>query len=71
MFVAVADTTMLCASIIFPMTPPVLLAVQISSGLRESCSAVTFCRLPNMALLEVSLPVSATPSQPKKAAQNG
>ena len=30
-------TTMLWASIILPMTPPVLLAVTISTGLNPSC----------------------------------
>jgi hypothetical protein len=67
--VAVAETTMLWASIILPITPPVLLAVQIRSGSRPSCSAVTRWRLPNMALLEVSEPVRATPSQPNSGAK--
>ena len=64
-------TTMLWASIILPMTPPVLLAVAIRIGLNPSCCAVIFCRLPNRALELVSDPVSATPSQPSNAAKNG
>ena len=45
--VAVEATTMDCASIILPITPPELLAAAISTGLRPNCSAVIFCRLPN------------------------
>ena len=65
------DTTMLCASIILPMTPPVELAVVMRIGFRPSCSAVIFCRLPNSTFELVSDPVSATPSQPSIAAKNG
>src|SRR6185312_447133 len=39
-------TTMLWASIILPMTPPVLFAVTMRTGLNPSCCAVIFCRLP-------------------------
>ena len=62
---------MLWASIILPMTPPVLLAVTISTGLKPSCCAVIFCRLPNRTFELVSEPVSATPSHPSNAAKNG
>ena len=48
--VATAATTMLWASIILPITPPVLLLATISTGLRPNCSAVIRCRLPNRAL---------------------
>src|SRR5687768_1122925 len=41
-FVAAVDTTMLWASIIFPITPPVEFAVVIRTGFNPSCSAVIF-----------------------------
>ena len=70
--VAAVATTMLWASIILPMTPPVLLAVVIEHrDSRPSCCAVIFCRLPNRAFELVSDPVRATPSQPSSAAKNG
>ena len=69
--VATLATTMLWASIILPMTPPELLAAHVRRGERPSCSAVTFCRLPKRTLEEVSLPVSATPSQPMIGEKNG
>ena len=69
--VAVLATTMLCASIILPMTPPVLLAAAISMGETPTCCAEIFCRLPNRTLDEVSDPVSATPSQPSNVPKNG
>jgi len=69
--VATAATTMLWASIILPITPPVLLLATINTGFKPSCSAVIRCRLPNRALHEVSDPVSATPSQPNSGAKNG
>src|SRR5581483_5462802 len=47
--VAALETTMDWASIILPITPPALLAAPISTALRPSCSAVTFCKLPNNA----------------------
>ncbi len=69
--VATAATTMLWASIILPITPPVLFEATINTGLRCNCSAVIRCKLPNSAFDEVSLPVSATPSQPNSGAKNG
>ena len=62
---------MLCASIILPITPPVLFAVTMSTGLNPSCCAVIFCRLPNSTFELVSDPVNATPSHPSRAAKNG
>ena len=62
--VAVLATTMLCASIIFPITPPQLLADAIKVGDTPTCSAEILCKLPNNTLEEVSEPVSATPNQP-------
>src|ERR1700734_234150 len=59
------------ASIILPMTPPALLVAHMRMGLRLSCWAVIFCRPPKRTLEEVSLPVSATPSQPMKAPKKG
>src|SRR5512135_2046742 len=70
-FVAVEATTIDCASIILPMTPPEELAAPIRIGDRPNCSEVMFCRLPNRMLDEVSEPVSATPSQPSKVPKNG
>ena len=64
-------TTMLCASIILPITPPVLFAVTMRTGLKPSCCAVIFCRLPKSTFELVSEPVSATPSQPSSVAKNG
>ncbi len=68
---AVEATTMLWASIIFPITPPALLAEVISTGEMPICSAVTFCRLPNRAFEPASVPVRATPSQPRSVPKNG
>ena len=69
--VEVLATTMLWASIILPITPPALLAEAMSTGLRPSCSAVTFCRLPKRALEPASVPVRATPSQPRSVPKSG
>src|SRR5262245_4246343 len=80
--VAAVATQILWASIILPMTPPVLLAVQMSTWACVSVRwaktpvlwmavAVIFCRLPNRALLPASVPVRKTPSQPRMAAKNG
>jgi hypothetical protein len=60
---------MLCASIIFPITPPELLDAAMSTGLSPSCSAVIFCKPPNSTLEDVSDPVSATASQPIERAE--
>ena len=59
------------ASIILPITPPVVLAAPIRIGLKCSCSAVTFCRLPNNAFDPASVPVNATPNQPSNVPKNG
>src|SRR6266542_3408120 len=59
--VAVLAATMLCASTILAITPPLLLAAAISVGLRPSCSAVIFCRLPKSTFEDVSDPVRAAP----------
>src|SRR5713101_7501988 len=48
-----------CASTILPITPPALFA------------EVMRCRLPNSAFEEVSLPVRATPNQPRNVPKNG
>src|SRR6266566_6354700 len=69
--VAVEATTIDCASIILPMTPPEELAAAIRIGDRPSCSAVIFCNPPNRTLDAVSEPVSATPSQPSNVPKNG
>src|SRR6478735_9567084 len=69
--VAVDATTIDCASIILPMTPPDELAAAIRMGERPSCSEVTFCRLPNRMFEAVSDPVKATPSQPSKVPKKG
>src|ERR1700742_5348356 len=69
--VAVEATTIDCASIILPMTPPEELAAAIRTDDRPSCSEVIFCRLPNRMLDEVSDPVSATPSQPSSVPKKG
>src|SRR5229473_1494086 len=69
--VAVEATTIDCASIILPMTPPEELAAAIRIGLRPNCSEVIFCRLPNRMFDAVSEPVSATPSQPSSVPKKG
>ena len=43
----------------------------VSMGFRPSVSAVMTCRLPKSAFEDVSLPVTNTPSQPRKALKNG
>src|SRR6266436_6925040 len=69
--VAVEATTIDCASIILPITPPEELAAPIRTDDRPSCSDVIFCRLPNRMLDAVSDPVSATPNQPSSVPQQG
>src|SRR5437868_11653584 len=69
--VAVEATTIDCASIILPMTPPEELAALIRIGDSPSCSEVIFCSPPNSTLDAVSEPVSATPSQPSNVPKNG
>src|SRR5215207_7156272 len=69
--VATLATTMLCASIILPITPPELLDAAVRIGDKPSCSAETFWRLPKSTFDDVSLPVSATPSQPIIGEKNG
>src|SRR6202011_4165048 len=69
--VAVEATTIDCASIILPMTPPDEFAAPIRIGERPSCSEVIFCRLPNSTFEAVSDPVSATPTQPSKVPKKG
>src|SRR3954452_25278641 len=70
-FVAVEATTIDCASIILPMTPPDEFAALISTGERPSCSDVIFCKLPNSTLEAVSEPVNATPNQPSSVPKKG
>src|SRR6266403_1027492 len=53
------------------MTPPALLVAHIRMGLRLSCCAVIFCKPPNKAFEDVSLPVRATPNQPIKVTKKG
>src|SRR5947199_9384602 len=69
--VAVEATTIDCASIILPMTPPDELAAAIRTDERPSCSEVIFCRLPNRMFEAVSEPVSATPNQPSSVPKKG
>src|SRR5258708_27100038 len=69
--VAVEATTIDCASIILPITPPDEFAAPIRMGDRPNCSAVIFCKPPNKILDAVSDPVSATPSQPSSVPKNG
>ncbi len=60
-----------CASIIFPMTPPVEFVAVMRISFSLSCCAVIRCRLPNSAFEAVSEPVRNTPSQPRYAAKKG
>src|SRR5215207_11166722 len=70
-FVAVDATTMDCASIILPITPPDEFAAAMRMGDNPSCSDVIFCKPPNSTFEAVSDPVNATPSQPSKVPKNG
>src|SRR5881396_2808318 len=70
-FVAEVATVMDCASTILPITPPAELAAHMRIGSSLSWSAVIRCRLPNSAFEDVSLPVSATPSQPRYEPKKG
>src|SRR5215216_4927730 len=70
-FVAVDATTMDCASIILPMTPPDEFAAAMRMGDSPSWLDVIFCKPPNRTLDAVSEPVSATPSQPSRVPKNG
>src|SRR4051812_43378693 len=70
-FVAVEATTIDCASIILPMTPPEEFAALIRIEDSPSCSEVIFCRLPKSTFEAVSDPVNATPSQPSSVPKNG
>ena len=69
--VAVEATTIDCASIILPMTPPDEFAALIRIGEMPSWVDVIFCRLPNNMFEAVSEPVSATPNQPSSVPKNG
>src|SRR6478672_8612011 len=69
--VAVEATTIDCASIILPITPPEELAAAIRIGEIPSCVDVIFCKLPNRIFDAVSEPVSATPNQPSRVPKNG
>src|SRR6266849_6416668 len=69
--VAVEATTIDCASIILPITPPEEWAAPIRIGDSPSCSAVICCSPPNNTLEAVTEPVSATPSQPSNVPKNG
>src|SRR5450830_1538914 len=64
-------TTILCGEITLPATPPVAFVTTVSTGCMSIDSAVIFCMLQKRALEEVSLPVTNTPSQPRKAETNG
>src|SRR6202000_5039 len=69
--VAVDATTIDCASIILPMTPPDEFAAAIKTDGRPSCSEVIFCKLPNRMFDAVSDPVKATPSHPSNVPKKG
>src|SRR5258708_11113460 len=62
--VAVEATTIDCASIILPITPPDELAAPIRIGESPSCSDVIFCKFPNSTLEAVWGPLSANPHPP-------
>src|ERR1700744_6379090 len=68
---AVEATTIDCASIILPITPPDEFAADIRIGERFSCSDVIRCKFPNRMFEAVSDPVSATPNQPSSVPKNG
>src|SRR6476660_4794844 len=68
--VAVEATTIDCASIILPITPPDELAADIRMGERPNCSEVSFCSPPKSTFEAVSEPVSATPSQPSRSEEH-
>src|ERR671938_45513 len=61
---AAAPIARFCGEIIFPSTPPELLAAASSVGERLAFLAAVTCSAPKSALDDVSEPVTATPSQP-------
>src|SRR6266436_5738484 len=69
--VAVEATTIDCASIILPITPPDGWAAPISTDDSPSCSEVIFCRLPNRLFDAVSAQVTAPPSQQSSVPKKG
>src|SRR5579871_951741 len=69
--VAVEATTIDCASIILPITPPEEFAAAIKTDDMPNCSEVIFCKLPNRIFDAVSDPVKATPSQPSSVPKKG
>src|SRR5258705_6222738 len=69
--VAVEATTIDCASIIFPMTPPQEVAAPIKIGDSPNCSEGIFCRISNRIFDSVFEPVSATPRQPSSVPKKG
>ncbi len=67
---AAAPMARFCGEIIFPSTPPELLAAAMSVGDSPASSAALTWRAPKRALEDVSDPVTATPSQPISAERN-
>src|SRR3954469_18171299 len=61
---AAAPIARFCGEIIFPRTPPELLAAAISVGDRSALCAAATCSAPKSEFEDVSDPVTLTPSQP-------
>src|SRR5699024_4276085 len=59
-----------CGEIIFPVTPPVVLAATNNTSDTPICCAVVACNAANNALEEVSEPVKNTPNQPRNGEKN-
>src|SRR5258708_12491511 len=68
--VAVEATTIDCASIILPMTPPDELAAPMRIGDRPNCSDVIFCKPPNTTSAAVPHPPTPPPPHPTTAPTN-
>ena len=69
--VAAQATAIDCGEIIFPVTPPLVLAATIKVSLTPIWCAVVACNELNRALDDVSEPVRNTPSQPRNGEKNG
>src|ERR687883_287810 len=67
---AAAPIARFCGEIIFPSTPPELLAAAMSVGERFALCAAATCNAPKSEFDDVSDPVTATPNQPRIGERN-
>src|SRR3954451_5596084 len=67
---AVAAMVRFCGLIIFPTTPPEVLAATSRVGSRPALFAAACCRVANSAFADVSEPVTAVPIHPRTGDRN-